>query len=293
MITTERISVCSRPFALVAVLILSLQVGCVDETFTPETEEGADGPGDCALCLGSADSFAVSEDSYEAIAVLDLVNSLSFQGLDDDVRLDRRAARNIVNERHENGEIGSLASLDAVRWVGPAAFRRLFEYIDTNDLIGACGDGTVQAALEECDDGNMVDIDQCTNGCVGVEQPYTFTFNSHVCSTTNFEFDYPSVPEASGPGTLSFDWSVCDGGYADVRIEVDGRSQSVEDFEAWSMAGLISSEVSLPMSLVNEARSPDQTVSFVVHMRENAPGGMGCAYYSSPCIANVRLTVPR
>lgn len=73
----------------------------------------------------------------EVSSVLRLVNEAGFTELDDDVRLDRRAAANILDVRAgDDGELGtdddrrieSWDELDAISWVGPRAFSKLSEY---------------------------------------------------------------------------------------------------------------------------------------------------------------------
>ena len=63
----------------------------------------------------------IEEGSPLALDMLRLVNSASFQVLDEAVALDRRAASNIVAARQEV-DLPSLAALDAVPWVGASAF---------------------------------------------------------------------------------------------------------------------------------------------------------------------------
>ena len=41
-----------------------------------------------------------------------------------------------------------------------------------------CGDGKVQAMVEDCDDGNMVDNDGCSNTCKSQKKTFTGMFNT-------------------------------------------------------------------------------------------------------------------
>lgn len=58
-------------------------------------------------------------------AVLELANTASFETLDVDVGLDVRAARNIVDQR----PFATIAELDAVPWVGPAALEAMRTHV--------------------------------------------------------------------------------------------------------------------------------------------------------------------
>lgn len=60
--------------------------------------------------------------------LLELANTASLDVLDNYVRLDRRAATNIVNTRGTQ-PFTTLASLDAVAYVGPTAVRRMYDYL--------------------------------------------------------------------------------------------------------------------------------------------------------------------
>lgn len=75
----------------------------------------------------------IEEGTFLGRAVLELVNTATFEALDDDARLDRRAAENIVNAR----PLSTLAELDAVSYVGETAFEQLQSYVEANDLVDA------------------------------------------------------------------------------------------------------------------------------------------------------------
>lgn len=72
--------------------------------------------------------------SAEIDGVLELVNSATLSQLDDEVRLDSRAAQNIVEHRVSD-VIDSLAELDAISYVGPSALSKLLAYADENGYI--------------------------------------------------------------------------------------------------------------------------------------------------------------
>jgi DNA uptake protein ComE-like DNA-binding protein len=90
-----------------------------------------------------------ADDAYstaEIKAILALVNdpAVSYQTLDDDVGLSKRAAMNIIEHRNgPDGDVGtadddpfdSLAELDAVPYVGPATIAALLDYARNNGYL--------------------------------------------------------------------------------------------------------------------------------------------------------------
>ena len=80
----------------------------------------------------------------ETDAVLDLVNEASLTLLDDDVRLDKRAAENIVVHRNgadailgtaDDDPFESIEELDMVSYVGPSALEKLVSYVHAQGLV--------------------------------------------------------------------------------------------------------------------------------------------------------------
>lgn len=103
----------------------------------PPTAELSDGEWD-SIPTGKADG-TIDPDSDEAKAVLLLVNdaAVDVDELDDDARLDARAARNIIAHRDgpdgiagtdDDDSIDSVPELDDIGYVGRRAFERLVEY---------------------------------------------------------------------------------------------------------------------------------------------------------------------
>ena len=90
---------------------------------------------------GKADSIAAG--SAEALAVLALVNdpATTLEILDDDARLHRTAAANIIEHRDgPSGLFDTLAELDSVSYVGPFALGQLLQYaIETGFLAPGPG----------------------------------------------------------------------------------------------------------------------------------------------------------
>ena len=95
--------------------------------------------GGAASDVGAAGVGLVEEGSPQARAILELVNRASFEQLDDEIGLERRAATNIAaHVRGSDGRlgtrdddpIGTIAELDSIGYVGKAAIARLLEFVD-------------------------------------------------------------------------------------------------------------------------------------------------------------------
>lgn len=90
--------------------------------------------GNTVLSEGGADDLGVTQ--AEARAILELVNAATLRELDEDVRLDRRAAESIVSARAQ-APVTTLDELDAIPWVGARAFGKLREYVREQGLVSA------------------------------------------------------------------------------------------------------------------------------------------------------------
>ncbi len=99
------------------VLTLALVAGCAP------TESG---PAD-------ASAPTLAEESNDARGVVALLNAgtTTFEVLDVDVGLDRRAAANLIEAR----PFGAIAEVEAVTWVGPVAMRKLIAYARANGWV--------------------------------------------------------------------------------------------------------------------------------------------------------------
>ncbi len=75
-----------------------------------------------------------AEGTCEATGMVAVANDASFEALDVDAALDRRAAENIVAAR----PIETLAELDAVAYVGPSALGKIFDYAETEGYLASC-----------------------------------------------------------------------------------------------------------------------------------------------------------
>lgn len=92
----------------------------------------------------------------EADAVLDLVNEASFELLDVDVALDKRAAENIVAHRDgadaqlgtgDDDPFDTIDELDAVPYVGPSALDKLVAYAHAQGLVDEPSAGSDAALI--------------------------------------------------------------------------------------------------------------------------------------------------
>lgn len=129
------------------------------------------------------ESYALSEDTPEAVGVVRLLNDphVDETTLDIDVALDRRAARNLVAHRNgpdgfegtnDDQPFGSLDEVDAIRYVGPSAMAKLLDYAQRNaivpgpeDILGSFDNVvfTVQQAQETLALGNLASVDELDN----------------------------------------------------------------------------------------------------------------------------------
>ncbi len=154
---------------VVSTLFATFAVGCADQAPLQDGLEIA--------------SYALAEGSPEAIGLLGFLNSptTTIDTLDHDVPLNRRSARNLIHHRdgfdgvagtYDDDLFETLAEVDAVRWVGPAAMDALTSFalhqnwvpsgddvlgswdgvIFTVDEATACLDLTNAASLEQLDD---------------------------------------------------------------------------------------------------------------------------------------------
>ncbi|MEM9189280.1 MAG: phosphatase domain-containing protein [Myxococcota bacterium] len=124
-------------------------------------DEPLDNADDCALCADKADAWTIPEEgSCEAQAMLQLANESSLEILDDDARLNRRAARNIVSAR-DVMPLESLAELDGVSYVGVHAMSQILEYAEEQGMVAACeNDGDMPPPVEERELGLISDLDK-------------------------------------------------------------------------------------------------------------------------------------
>lgn len=126
---------------LVAIgLVLALS-GCGGAV---ESSAPSDGRDDAFFAGGKGDGGL---SAAEVAAVLTLANTADFEELDDGVPLDRRAAEGIWAHRvgpdgvpgsADDDPFDTLAELDAVPWVGPAALQAMLAYADVETEGATC-----------------------------------------------------------------------------------------------------------------------------------------------------------
>jgi hypothetical protein len=94
----------------------------------------------------SASSKGIVSGTPEAIGLLDFLNdpSTTFEVLDLDVGLDRRAAGNLIGHRNGGDNVygttdddlfGSIREVDAVRWVGPRSIEKIVGFADSFGFV--------------------------------------------------------------------------------------------------------------------------------------------------------------
>jgi hypothetical protein len=114
-----------------------LGLACLFACDASPTDEGDD-----ASVGGKADGIGdVEEGSLEARAILRLANEATFETLDLDVALDRRAAEAIVAHRPASDSddadgYQTLEELDLVPFVGRSAFGRMLDFVIAEGLVG-------------------------------------------------------------------------------------------------------------------------------------------------------------
>ena len=118
------------------VVALTGMVGCASNDTT------GDGRDDSFTTDGKLDGFSCTP--AEAAAILQVSNTASLSTLKNDVGLTAKAADNVVAVRKgddelantaDDTEFGTLAQLDAVPYIGPAAFALLLQYVHDADLV--------------------------------------------------------------------------------------------------------------------------------------------------------------
>jgi hypothetical protein len=124
----------------------ALAIGLAACTTAGVDEDGAD---DTFVQQGKADGGGISDGSPEALGVLRVANESSLSTLRSDVGLSSRTAKNIVAYRAgsdhvlgtaDDRSIATLAELDAIRYVGPIAFRELLAYAEAQGYVSSGSD---------------------------------------------------------------------------------------------------------------------------------------------------------
>lgn len=193
-------------------------------------EEAQEDERDDAFPTGDkADGSGLTDD--EALAVLRLVNNASLRDLDVDVGLTSTAARNIVTRRDGGEVFESLAELDAVPYIGPAALERLGTF--ARDWVMpvwarvASPDGvtvTFPSLHAEC---NSADWDPAGDRC-GTASPVTTSVHLRIHSNGEIGFSWIPCGSTVEPHTGAFAASCGQSSTGDRTIqessyEISGR----------------------------------------------------------------------
>ncbi len=140
-------------FPLLTALAL-FATACADDVSSPADDELDDE--DASFGSGKADG------GPESCPVLKLANSADFDTLDDDVRLNKKAAQAIIDYREgADGTLGTaddrwfatMAALDAVKYIGPKALSQLEDYVADEGIV--CGEVSVQLLAFNDFHGNL------------------------------------------------------------------------------------------------------------------------------------------
>jgi hypothetical protein len=112
-------------------LLATVATGCMDSG-----EEG-DGIDDSFIGDGKSDAFGIAEGSPDALGVIAVLRTASYEELDNEAMLSANAAKAILNHRQggdrkdgtaDDDVIDSLTELDGIPYVGPMAFKLLLDH---------------------------------------------------------------------------------------------------------------------------------------------------------------------
>lgn len=178
------------------------------------------------------DVYGIPEGSLLAEAILDVANTASFAELDDDVPLDSRGARNIVDTRSV-APFYSLGQLDDVSYVAGTAFGQLADYVDAD------GDGIPVG--HDCDDDddsvwNLGESEACAvESCAALldarPDAADGTYTLLDADGTTFEAECDMTTDGGG-------WTVITGELLDdrdwVAFSIESGPASVNAGGAWT-----------------------------------------------------------
>ena len=116
---------------------------------------------------GKADRLRVVEGSPDALAVLDVANTLTFRALEADVGLDRRVVAHLITTRDrdavdpdDDNPFATLQELDDVPWTGMREFTLLWEFAHREGYVDAIRRPRHCAADADCGTG-FCHVDRC------------------------------------------------------------------------------------------------------------------------------------
>jgi hypothetical protein len=181
--------------------------GCANDRATIE-----DGRDDSFTTDGKLDG--VQATAAEAAAILDVVNSMSKAKLVSEVDLSAKTADAIVAVRIGDDEAANtaddetfdtLAELDAVPYVGPAAFTKLMDYVHAADLVG--DEPTGQWTFDDVATGDQADfaVGPDGNPVVLFKAPGAGTYKVKLASGTTIDAPADATVEWNKPPQIAVD----------------------------------------------------------------------------------------
>ena len=202
---------CSAPLGLAAATVLALSA-CSQEA--PAT----DGQDDSFVARGKGDTGGVAEGTYEAQLVLGVANSASDETLRSappyGVGLSDRTTDNLMYFRlgddgvpgtQDDGHFNTLASLDAIPYVGPIAFAKLLDYAKRTTP----GKPDFFAALPTLPDGS-----------VSLSHEALLTFSIHSQGGGSYDTPIQAKCTLSGPSHADLTLA-CVAGYLSWQAPID------------------------------------------------------------------------
>jgi hypothetical protein len=131
-------------------------------------------------------------------------------------------------------------------------------------------------------------------GCEPADAGYDRMLLDHStgsCSHDSGTLTFTGTPEAGSDGTLSFDYVVCDGGSASIRMYTDNAGWvSIGSDSTGLSCGFTNTSFTIPEAYLDHARSEAGEIEIRYSLRDGCIAGVGCAGYNDPCIRRMRLT---
>ena len=133
-------------------LVVALGLACTSQV----DDAPLDSELGCETCGGKADEHGLpDEGTCRADALVRVANEASFEALDDDAALNRRAAQNIVDARAET-PFERIEDVDMVSWVGAYTLGQILEYAELTGVVEEeCAEDPIEPEL-----GVVSDLDK-------------------------------------------------------------------------------------------------------------------------------------
>ncbi len=130
-------------------------------------------------------------------------------------------------------------------------------------------------------------------GCEAADAGYDRTILDHstgACSYRGGDLTFSGAPEAGSDGTLSFDYVVCDGGSASVRMYTDNAGWVSIGSDATGLScGFTTATMTIPEAYLDHARNEAGEIQIRYSLSDRCVAGVGCSGYNDPCIRRMRL----